>query len=382
LQNIFQGRRISFCDLSSPEAVPSIPLAGLLFFTTPDGLTAVKARFDPLLALNPGFVDTIGMQLPPHEFVKLPTLAETLSMLRSAAGEIKLIGGGTDVVFNMRGRLFRPDHLVSLKDLPELRCVEALDDGGVRIGAGCRLSELERDPLVQRYPGLVAGIRAVASRHIRNIATLGGNLCLDTRCWYTNQTAEWREAKGPCLKTGRDYCHAIKTSKICVALNASDTAPALIALDADVTLASADGQRTVPLADFYTDDGIANSVRQADEILVAITVPPPRGTMVYIKETARKGNDFAYGTIAALVADSGHVHLVIGSLTTRPVSLSEPERIVAQQGLTDLSINAAVAATRDELGALTNLYTPAAFKSALGRNLVRRALQQLREETT
>jgi len=80
------------------------------------------------------------MQLPPHEFVKLPTLAETLSMLRSATGEIKLIGGGTDVVFNMRGRLFRPDYLVSLKDLPELRCVEALDDGGVRIGAGCRLS--------------------------------------------------------------------------------------------------------------------------------------------------------------------------------------------------------------------------------------------------
>lgn len=326
--------------------------------------------------------DTVGMQLPPHKFVKLPTLSETLSVLRSATGEVRIISGGTDVIFNMRGRLFRPNHLVSIKDLPELQRIDVLDDGGVCIGAGCRLSDLERDPDLGRYPGLVTGIRAVASRHVRNIATLGGNLCLDTRCWYANQTAEWRAAKGPCLKTGRDYCHAIKSSKTCVALNASDTAPALIALDATATLANASGQRCVPLGDFYTDDGVAHSVRQADEILVSITVPPPRGTMTFIKETARKGNDFAYGTIAALVDDPGHVRLVIGSLTTRPALLSEPARIIAQQGLTDSSIDEAVAAIRDELGALTNLYTPAAYKSALARDLVRRALQQLRERMT
>jgi 4-hydroxybenzoyl-CoA reductase subunit beta len=314
------------------------------------------------------------MQLPAHDFVKPATLAESLIAMQSAAGEIKLIGGGTDVVFNMRGRLFKPDVLLSVKDLSELQTVEALENGAVRIGTGCRLTDLERDPLVKNFPGLVAGLRAVASRHIRNMATLGGNLCLDTRCWYTNQTAEWRAAKGPCLKTGVDACFAIPASKICVALNASDVAPALVALDAVATLQSADATRDVPLTEFYTDDGIAHTVRRPDEIMTAVTVPACSDPMVYIKETARKGNDFAYGTIAAR-----RERIVLGSLTTKPMLLLRPVEIVAERGWSDEAIDAAAATTREELGALTNLYTPAAYKSALARQLVREALFQLRD---
>jgi 4-hydroxybenzoyl-CoA reductase subunit beta len=324
------------------------------------------------------------MLLPVHEFVKPATLVEGLAALKAASDEVKLIGGGTDVVFNMRGRLFQPDVLLSVKDLPELQFVEELQDGSVRMGAGCRLTDLERHPLVARFSGLAAGFRAVASRHIRNMATLGGNLCLDTRCWYANQTAEWRDAKGPCLKTGVNVCFAIKTSETCVALNASDTAPALIALDAVVTLANADGERTVPLAEFYTDDGIAHTVRRPNEIMTSVTVPPASAPMVYIKETARKGNDFAYGTIGARgpatdAGNTGETRLVLGSLMTRPTSLDKPARIIDEQGLTVGAIDAAVAATRDELGALTNLYTPAAYKSHLARSLVRRALMELKE---
>jgi len=320
------------------------------------------------------------MLLPAHEFVKPPTLLETLAVLKSATGSVKLIGGGTDVVFNMRGRLFTPDILVSLKDLPELQRVESLPDGSLRIGAGCRLTDLERDGSLQRIPGLVAAVRAVASRHVRNMATLGGNLCLDTRCWYTNQSADWRAAKGPCLKNDVAVCHAIKSSPICVALNASDIAPALIALDAVAHLVHADGQRDVPMAGFYTEDGVAHTVRNPAEVLAAVTVSDRVGPMVYIKETARKGNDFAYGTIAARITRDDGVRIVIGSLTTRPVQLVEPARIVERRGLDDAAIDAAVYATRPELGPLTNLYTPAAFKSVLARGLVRRALVQLREQ--
>ena len=325
------------------------------------------------------------MLLPAHEFVKPATLAEGLAALKSAAADqtdLKLLGGGTDVIFNMRGKLFRPDVVLSLKDLPELQTVEQLPDGRLRLGAGCRLTDLERHPVVQTYPALVAAFRAVASRHVRNMATLGGNLCLDTRCWYTNQTAEWREAKGPCLKTGVEVCHAIKPSPVCVAVNASDTAPALIAMDAVVTLISADGERDMPLADFYTMDGVAHTARRADEVLAAVTLPANPGRMVYIKETARKGNDFSYGSIAA-AADgaAGHctrARIVIGSLTTAPMSLVKPVDIIVARGLTDAAISAAVAATREELGILTNLYTPAAYKSQLARSLVRKALTRLR----
>ena len=327
------------------------------------------------------------MLLPAHEFLKHASLAETLAALKPSDGadaplNIKLIGGGTDVVFNMRGRLFEPDVLLSLKDLPELQIVEDLDDGALRIGAGCRLSDLERHASLQRFPGLVAAVRSVASRHVRNMATLGGNLCLDTRCWYTNQSADWRAAKGPCLKNGVAACHAIRSSPICVALNASDIAPALIALDSSVRLVSADGERDIQLCDFYTDDGVAHTIRRPDEILSSVTLSAEAGHMSYIKETARKGNDFSYGTVAARIASDGAVRIVLGSLTTRPAQLAEPARIVEQRGLDDRAIDAAVEATRSELGALTSLYTPAAYKSVLARGLVRRALRALREQVS
>jgi len=321
------------------------------------------------------------MLLPAHDFQKPANLADALALLQKGSGEIKLLAGGTDVIFNMRGRLFEPDILLSIKDLPELQQVAELPDGSLSMGAGCRLTDLERHPLVARYPGLVAGLRAVASRHVRNMATLGGNLNLDTRCWYTNQAAEWREAKGPCLKTGVDACHAIKSSKICVALNASDTAPALIALNASVVLASADGERTLNLADYYQDDGIAYTVRRTDEIVIRVVVPPPAGRMVYIKETARKGNDFAYATIAVWADGRGteckRMRMVLGSLTMRPVMLHKTAKVLTTNGLTDAAILLAVDQVRDELGPLTNLYTPAAYKSRLARSLVGESLRQL-----
>ena len=324
------------------------------------------------------------MLLPEHDFQKPADLAGTLALLQDGDGEIKLLGGGTDVIFNMRGRLFQPDILLSIKDLPELQQVVELSDGSLSMGAGCRLTDLERHPLILSYPGLVASLRAVASRHVRNMATLGGNLNLDTRCWYTNQAAEWREAKGPCLKTGVDVCHAIKSSKVCVAINASDTAPALIALDASVVLASVDGERTVKLADFYTDDGMHHTVRQSNELVTQIVVPPVQGRMVYIKETARKGNDFAYATIAVWADgqadDCTQIRIVLGSVTMRPVVLHEAAAVIAVNGLTDDALEKAVAQVRDELGPLTNLYTPAAYKSRISRSLVTEALQRLRRQ--
>jgi 4-hydroxybenzoyl-CoA reductase subunit beta len=323
------------------------------------------------------------MLLPEHEYQKPATLHDALVQLQQSGRGAKLLGGGTDVIFNMRGRLFQPDLLLALSGLPELQVIEELADGSVTLGAGCRLTDLEVHPLVERRPGLVAGIRAVASRHVRNMATLGGNLNLDTRCWYTNQTEEWRTAKGPCLKTGVDVCHAIKSSPICVALNAADTAPALIALDASVVLVSLAGERTVRLADYYTDDGIQHTVRRADEIMARVVLPPPHGRMVYLKETARKGNDFSYATIAVWADGAGEqctqLTVVLGSLTTRPVILQSCLQVLMQEGLSDAAIETAVDSVRDELGALTNLYTPAAYKSRIARSLLHDALRQLRE---
>ncbi len=160
----------------------------------------------------------------------------------------------------------------------------------------------------------------------------------------------------------------------------------LIALGATVTLQNTAGSRDVALEDFYTHDGLVHTVRQPDEILTAITVPPCTHRTLYLKETARKGNDFSYGVVAAVADGTGEqtsaVRLVLGSLVSQPLLLEEPARIVSEQGLGDSAIKAATEATRAELGNLTNLYTPAIYKSRLGRTLVRLALEGLRELPT
>ena len=324
------------------------------------------------------------MLLPSHEFVKPGTLNEGLDALKNAEGSAKLLAGGTDIIFNMRCGLMKPEILISIKDLPELNGVEELPDGSLRIGGGCRLTDLVVHPLVKgRYPALSQAIRAVGSQHVRNMGTLGGNLCLETRCWYTNQTETWRAAKEPCLKTGGNVCHVIKSSDICVALNNADTPPALIALDAQITLAKAGGKREIALADFYRDDGIDHTVREADEILTTVTVPPTNDRIVFIKETPRKGIDFSYGAIAARADGQGEdvsfVKIVMGSLGMAPITLAKPTEIVQKEGLTDDAINRAVESMREELGALTNLYSPASYKRELAKVLVKRALTQIRE---
>ena len=325
------------------------------------------------------------MLLPEHDFVKLPTLAEGLAMLRDSTGEVRLLGGGTDVVFNMRCRLMTPDTLLSLKDLPELQGVLVLPDGSLQLGAACRLTDLIAAPVLkERYPALVKAFRAVASRHVRNLATLGGNLCLDTRCWFTNQTKEWRDAKGPCLKTGTDICHAIQGSPVCVALNNADSPPALIALDATVTLASSRGERTMLLQDFYREDGIRHTAREPDEILTTVTIPPTTDRLVFLKETARQGMDFSYGAIAVRAdghgATASRLRIVLGSLTTSPRLLTGAAERLSVLGLGDDGLEAACATLRDALGPLTNLYSPAAYKRELARILLRKAVLELRQE--
>jgi 4-hydroxybenzoyl-CoA reductase subunit beta len=324
------------------------------------------------------------MLLPAHQFVKPVNLDEGLDVLRRGGEGVRIVGGGTDVVFNMRNRLMTPAVLLSIRELPELQGVEERGDGSIRIGAGCRLTDLVADRLLNaRYAALVAAMRAVASTHVRNMATLGGNLNLDTRCWYTNQTREWRAARGGCLKTGTPDCHVIRSASTCIAINNADTPPVLIALDARVTLASAAGRRSMALGDFYRADGACHTVRRSDEILTEVVIPATADRLIFIKDTARQGIDFAYAVIAARAGGRGEpapgARLVLNALGPAPIVLERASAIASQHGLGDARIEEAAAAVREELGPLSNLYTPAAYKRQLAISLVRRALRRLRE---
>jgi 4-hydroxybenzoyl-CoA reductase subunit beta len=336
------------------------------------------------------------MLLPQHNYHRPVTLTECLDQLAQLNPErstgvdrlarVQVIAGGTDVIFNMRLRLFQPENLVSIRRLPELQQIEQLEDGSLRIGAACRLIDLGDNPLIaDRYPALKSAIDAVASVHVRNIGTLGGNICLETRCWYTNNSEEWRKGRAGCFKTDCEHCHVIPSSHQCHAINNADTPLALIALDAILTIQSANGRRDIPIANFYRPDGIEHMDLRPGELLTHVTIPRCDDRTVFLKFTPRRGMDFALGAVAARCNGSGQkasrVSIIVGSMSAAPLLLDEPCRVLEQEGLGDRAIETAIDCIRDEMGEITNLYARATYKKQIARTLVKRALVALREQS-
>jgi 4-hydroxybenzoyl-CoA reductase subunit beta len=330
------------------------------------------------------------MLLPQHSYHKPATLDECLEMLSElSAGspdkeKLRVVAGGSDVIFNMRLRLFEPDNVVSIRGIEELQQLEELADGSLRIGAGCRLIDLADNPLIQeRYPALKQAIDAVASVHIRNIGTLGGNICLETRCWFTNNSAEWRQGREGCFKTDREQCHVIPSSQVCHAINNADTPPALMVLNAVLTIQSTQGSRAVPITEFYNPDGMAHMALQPGEIVTHITLPPCKDRSVFIKFTPRKGMDFSIGAVAIRAGGHGeqaeNVAIVVGSVSNSPIMLAGSAKVIESEGLGDAAIAKAIDSIREELGEITNLYGKATYKKQIAKTLVRRALVAIRE---
>ncbi len=324
------------------------------------------------------------MLLPDHNYVTTDSLKESLRLLGENGDRAMVVAGGTDVIFNMRLKLFNPEVAVSIRDIEELQRVEELDDGGLRIGAGARLADLaEHAAINDRYPAFADSIVAVASTHIRNMATLGGNICLHTRCAYTNNSEEWRKGLNSCYKTEGKICHVIRTSSKCLAINNADTPLALIVLGATLTLQSANGSREVSIAEFYTDDGMDNTVLRPDELVTHVTLPPVTDRTTFLKLAPRQGMDFATVAVAARCDGSGEnvstVSIVLGSISTNPIILDKPARIVSEKGLGDEAIAEALDKIRDELGHLTNLFSRTSYKKQMAGVMIRRALITLRE---
>ncbi|HJP39346.1 MAG: FAD binding domain-containing protein [Gammaproteobacteria bacterium] len=324
------------------------------------------------------------MLLPQHNYLQPASLNECLMALQDAGEFGQIVAGGTDVIFNMRLKLFRPKTVVSIRRLTELMQVEELPDGSLRIGAACRLTDLAENPIINdRFPAFSESIRSVASTHIRNMATLGGNICLQTRCWFTNNSQQWRQGKESCFKTDGDICHVIKSSeKKCHAINNSDTPVALIALNAELTIQKSGAKRVLPIADFFNDDGIEFMKLCPDELVTHVTIPPCNDRLIFSKYAARKGIDFSIGSIAARCNGEGEqtdkVSLILGSLSTAPIKLTKAAEIIQTKGLTDGAIEQAADTVRGDLGEVTNLYSRAVYKKQIARVLVKRTLTHLK----
>src|SRR5215831_2064699 len=248
------------------------------------------------------------LRLPSFTYVAARTVEEAVSRIAGAGPEGMLVAGGTDLYPNMKRRQFEPKVLIGLRAIRHLGGVTGDRHKGMTVGAGLSLAGLAAQTEIRDgYRALAMAAGSVSTPPLRNMGTLGGNLCLDTRCNYYNQTYHWRKSIGFCMKKDGDICLVAPGSSRCWAVSSTDTAPVAIALGAQLRLVGPGGERVIPAAAFYRDDGIQYLAKAPDELLVEIILPPSEGwRSTYWKLRRRGAFDFPIlGVAAALRVDSG-----------------------------------------------------------------------------
>jgi len=277
------------------------------------------------------------MRLPWFDYRAPDSIEEAAKILAWEGAGAMLVAGGTDLLPNMKRRHQMPATLVSLRKIEALKRVA--NGTGLRLGAALTLTELLAvRGLRDRYRGLAQAAGQVATPQLRNMGTLGGNLCLDTRCTYYNQNYEWRKAIDFCMKKDGEVCWVATASKRCLAVSSTDTAPALIALGARVRLVSAAGEREVALGELYNNDGIEYLTRKPDEILTDVLLPKADGwKSSYWKLRRRGAFDFPLLGVAAAakLAADGTVEaarLVLGAVSSHPLVIKSDALIGKKLG--------------------------------------------------
>jgi 4-hydroxybenzoyl-CoA reductase subunit beta len=322
------------------------------------------------------------MRLPWFGFRAPASIDEAAKMLAAEGPQAMLIAGGTDLLPNMKRRHQTPTTLVSLAKVEALKKIA--NGHGAALGAGLTLNELVANPMVrEKYAGLWQAAAQVATVHLRNMGTLGGNLCLDTRCNYYNQNYEWRKAIDFCLKKDGETCWVATASKRCVATSSTDCAPALISLGASVRLVSTQGEREVALADLYRNDGIDYLTRRPDEILTEVKLPQAEGwRSSYWKLRRRGAFDFPVLGVAAAVktARDGTVEdarIALGAVSSRPLLTKGGDLLVGRE-LSDDAIAEAGAKVASAAKPMDNTDLDLYWRKGVVPEFVAYALREIR----
>ncbi len=251
------------------------------------------------------------MSLPQFKLLRPRDIDAAVGYLGDHAGDLRILAGGTDLIPSMRQKLFEPQYVLDLRAVAAMRGIRPQAGGGVEIGALTTLRAIEGSAILrQHYPVLTEAASTVASPVLRNMGTIGGNICLDTRCLWYNQSLTWRKGCGFCIKKDGDLCHVAPGGSKCWAVFSGDTPPALLCLDAEIEVASAAGTRRVSLRDFYTGLGDNYRKLQANELVTRVFLPAStagyRG--VYRKLRVRGSIDYPLAGVAvAMKRSNGHV---------------------------------------------------------------------------
>ncbi len=285
------------------------------------------------------------MFLPAFEHVHATSVEHAVRLLREGGADALLVAGGTELLPRMKLGLARAGLLVSLSRVRH-RAPVARPDGSLELDALTPLTEVARsDAVGARAPILAEAAQAVASRQVRNVATLGGNLCQETRCLYYNQTHRF-QFREPCIKRGGSGCYVAGGSERCLAVAMADTAPALLCLDARVDILGPAGARQRPVEELYSGDAAAPLALEPGQVVASVAIPPPppgTGT-AFIKYSRRGGVEFAGVTVAAaLTVDPAfgtcvRARMAVGAVSPAPVRAREAESVLTRARPTDRTL--------------------------------------------
>jgi len=323
------------------------------------------------------------VSLPNFQLLRPKTLDEAVSLMAKHDGEVKIVAGGTDLLPSMKQKLFTPSYVLDLRGVGELRGIRNVPGDCVEIGALTTLSAIEHSAIIRKdYPVLYEAAKTVASPVLRNMGTLGGNVCLDTRCLWYNQSLLWRKSCGFCLKKDGNLCHVAPGGNFCWATFSGDTPPALLCLGAEVEIAGPEGLRRTPLSEFYVNDGIVRLHLAPNEMVTRVHLSEStagwRGS--YQKLRVRGSIDYPLAGVAvALKMKSGRVEdarVAITALNPAPFLVKD-----ADAHLIGMAPNEEIAERIGELAAstakplTTSALTPE-YRREMVRVFARRAVMQ------
>lgn len=330
------------------------------------------------------------MRLPKFERLHPSSVEEASQMLNDHKGEARLIAGGTNLLVSMKHRLIIPKYLVDLTTIPDLEYLLYDDKDGLRIGPLTKIIKLASDAKVApNYPAITQAAKSVGGNQRQYMGTVGGNICLDTRCWYYNQSRFWRKSRIPCIKLDGDICHMAPRSKVCVAVYSGDMAPSLIALGAKIKLVGPKKERLIPLSQLYSGDGKAYLTKKAYEVVdeIIVPVPQPNSCSVYMKFRMRNAIDFPIVGIAVNVAVSNgkcsQACVVFNGVASAPVvALDASEHLRGKEITPELISQVAEKAFQEVKPISGSGGCPPAYRKKIVRAYTHKALEQVFSKLT